>query len=53
MDLGLRPELQGRLDQVAAMVQGEIAPLEAEFHAEVGKGDRWAHTARQAEILDA
>jgi len=52
MDLGLRPEFQERLDRVAAMVRDEIAPCEAEFHAEVGRGDRWALSPRQSEILD-
>src|SRR6056297_2040554 len=52
MDLGLRPEFQERLDRVAAMVRDEIAPCEAEFHAEVGRGDRWALSQRQSEILE-
>jgi acyl-CoA dehydrogenase len=35
------------------MVLDEIAPLDEEFHAEVGKaGDRFVHTPRQLEILD-
>jgi len=52
MELGLRPELQGRLEQVATMVRDEIAPCEAEFHAEVARGDRWALSQRQSEILE-
>ncbi len=52
MDLGLRPEWRARLEQVAAMVRDEIAPCEAEFHAEVARGDRWALSPRQVEILD-
>ena len=52
MDLGLRPALRGRLDRLAAMVRDEIAPLDAEFHAEVATGDRWQFTPRQTEILD-
>jgi acyl-CoA dehydrogenase len=34
------------------MVRDKIMPLEAEFHAEINKGDRWTYTARQAEILE-
>ncbi|MGR3651480.1 MAG: acyl-CoA dehydrogenase family protein [Roseovarius sp.] len=52
MDLGLRPEWRARLEQVAAMVRDEIAPCEAEFHAEVARDDRWALSPRQVEILD-
>ncbi|MEM9496619.1 MAG: acyl-CoA dehydrogenase family protein [Pseudomonadota bacterium] len=33
------------------MVADEIAPFDAEFHAEVARGDRWALTPRQVEIL--
>ncbi|KUP92409.1 acyl-CoA dehydrogenase family protein [Tritonibacter horizontis] len=52
MNLGLKPEVRVLLDRVAAMVRDEITPLEAEYHAEIGKGDRWAYTPRQAEILE-
>src|SRR6056297_2436301 len=52
MDLGLRPEFRARLDRVAAMVRDEIAPCEAELHAEVPRGGRWVLSPRQAEILE-
>ena len=52
MTLGMRPEMRALLDRVAAMVRDEIMPLEAEYHAEIGKGDRWDYTPRQAEILE-
>ncbi|WP_422033561.1 acyl-CoA dehydrogenase family protein [Roseovarius sp.] len=52
MDFSIRPEIRELLDRVAAMVRDEIAPLEAEYHAEIGKGDRWEYTDRQAEILE-
>jgi len=52
MTLGMRPEMRALLDRVAAMVRDEIMPLEAEYHAEIGKGDRWEYTPRQAEILE-
>ncbi|MDA7429335.1 acyl-CoA dehydrogenase family protein [Primorskyibacter aestuariivivens] len=55
MDLGVTERIKPLIDAVRAMVEGEIAPLDAEYHAEVGKhpsGDRFQHTDRQSEILD-
>lgn len=52
MELGLRPEIEELLDRVREMIRDEIMPLEDEYHAEVGKGDRWVYTDRQAEILE-
>ncbi len=52
MDFGIRPEIKDLLAKVTAMVRDEIMPLEAEYHAEIGKGDRWQFTPRQAEILE-
>ncbi|PWE32001.1 acyl-CoA dehydrogenase [Maritimibacter sp. 55A14] len=39
-------------DAVARMVAEEIAPLDAEYLAEVDVGNRWAFTPRQTEILE-
>ena len=52
MNLGLRSEVRLLLDRVVAMVRDDIMPVEAEYHAEIAKGDRWAYTPRQAEILE-
>lgn len=52
MNFGMRDETRALLDRVATMVREEVMPLEAEYHAEIGKGDRWAYTDRQAEILE-
>ncbi|MFV1496583.1 acyl-CoA dehydrogenase family protein [Phaeobacter sp. JH20_02] len=52
MNLGMRSENRALLDRVAAMIRDEIIPMEAEYHAEIGKGDRWQYTDRQAEILE-
>ena len=53
MALGKTERLKPIHEQVARMVAEEIAPLDAEFLAEVGKsGDRWTHTRRQLEIID-
>ena len=52
MNFGMRAETRALLDRVAAMIRDEIMPLEEEYHGEVAKGDRWAYTDRQAEILE-
>ncbi len=52
MDFGMRDETRALLDRVAVMIRDEVMPMEAAYHAEIGTGDRWAYTARQAEILD-
>ena len=52
MDLGLRAESAALLERVKAMIADEIMPLEAEYHAEIGKGERWSYTERQTEILE-
>jgi acyl-CoA dehydrogenase len=53
MALGMTERLKPIHEKVARMVEDEIAPLDAEFLAEVGKdGDRWTYTKRQLEILE-
>jgi acyl-CoA dehydrogenase len=52
MMLGLSPHAATLLEGVTAMVRDEIAPLDAEYFAQVELGDRWQHTARQTEILE-
>ena len=52
MELGLRPENEELLERVREMIRDEIMPLEDEYHDEIGKGDRWTYTPRQAEILE-
>jgi acyl-CoA dehydrogenase len=52
MDFGMRRDKAALLGRVREMVRAEIMPREAEFHAEIEKGDRWAYTQRQAEILE-
>jgi acyl-CoA dehydrogenase len=54
MDLGMSARVRPLAAEVRRMVREEIAPLDAEFHAEVGRhpsGDRFALTERQTEIL--
>ncbi len=52
MSFGLREENRALLQRVADMIRDEIMPLEEEYQAEIGKGDRWQYTDRQAEILE-
>ncbi|MFU8765603.1 MAG: acyl-CoA dehydrogenase family protein [Haliea sp.] len=52
MDLGVSDKLQPLLAQVKAFVAEEIAPVEEEYIAEIGVGDRWQFTARQTEIME-
>ncbi len=52
MSFGLREENRALLQRVADMIRDEIMPLEEEYQVEIGKGDRWQYTDRQAEILE-
>ncbi|ERL98944.1 acyl-CoA dehydrogenase [Rhodobacteraceae bacterium HIMB11] len=55
MDLGISERVAPLIKAVRDMVENEIAPLDAEYHALVGThptGDRFEHTDRQLEILD-
>ena len=54
MDLGMSSRVRPLVEQVRQMVREEIAPLDTDYHAEVGRhpsGDRFAMTDRQVEIL--
>jgi len=54
MDLGMTDRVRPLVDAVRRMVRDEIAPLDAEYHSEVGRhpsGDRFAMTERQVDIL--
>jgi acyl-CoA dehydrogenase len=54
MDLGVSERVKPLIEQVRAMVRDVVMPLEAEYHAEIGKsGDRFAFTDRQTEILES
>lgn len=52
MNFEMRPENRELLTRVAAMIRDEIMPMEEAYHAEIGKGDRWTYTDRQAQILE-
>ncbi len=54
MDLGMTQRVKPLVEQVRRMIEDEIAPLDREFHAEVGRhpGGRFFHTDRQLDILN-
>ncbi|MFN3146811.1 MAG: acyl-CoA dehydrogenase family protein [Paracoccaceae bacterium] len=55
MDLGMTDRVTKLVAEVRQMIETEIAPLDAEYHAEVGRhpsGDRFKLTDRQLAILD-
>ena len=52
MELGPTARLAPIRDAVIQMVQEEIAPLDAEYFAEVHIGDRWEFTPRQSDIIE-
>ena len=53
MDLSMTPRVRPLVEAVRKMVAEDIAPLDAEFHSEVGKaGDRFTYTPRMTEILE-
>ncbi len=55
MDLGMSDRVKPLVEKVRAMVRDEIAPLDAEYEAEIGRhpsGDRFQLTERQTEIMD-
>lgn len=56
MDLGVSDRVKPLVEAVRRMVRDDIAPLDMEYHADVGKhpsGDRFAMTERQVEILNS
>lgn len=56
MDLGVTERVRPLIEKVRHMVETEIAPLDTEYHEEIGRhpsGDRFRHTDRQIEILES
>ncbi len=53
MELGISAKVAPLIDAVRTMVVNEIAPMDAEFRAEIGKtGNRFEYTPRMTEILE-
>ncbi len=52
MDLGISAKVAPLLREVKAFMAQEILPLEEEYLAEIGVGDRWAFTERQIGIME-
>jgi acyl-CoA dehydrogenase len=52
MNLGLSARVEEIRDRIVNLIRSDVIPIEAEYHAEIAKGDRWQFTARQTEIMD-
>jgi acyl-CoA dehydrogenase len=52
MDLGVSERVRPILEAVRTFIAERVLPVDEEFFAEVGKGDRWTLTGRQKDILD-
>ena len=52
MDLGVSKNVAPLLEEVKQFIKSEIAPVEGEYFAEIGVGDRWTFTERQTEIME-
>lgn len=55
MNLGMSERVKPLIEQVRCMIKNDIAPLDEEYHGEVGRapgGDRFVMTKRQLEIMD-
>ena len=52
MDLGLSKARQALLEEAKSFLTTRVMSLEEAYAAEISKEDRWAYTARQAEILE-
>ncbi|MEE4661193.1 MAG: acyl-CoA dehydrogenase family protein [Halieaceae bacterium] len=52
MDLGVSDRVRPILEAVRKFINEDVMPVEEEYLAEIGNGDRWAWTPRQTEILE-
>jgi len=52
MNLGVTDRLRPLLEAVKTFIDERVAPVDAEFLAEVANGDRWSLNERQTEILE-
>ncbi|MEM7691424.1 MAG: acyl-CoA dehydrogenase family protein, partial [Pseudomonadota bacterium] len=52
MDLGVTEKLAPLLARVKEFIDNDILPMEAPYAEEIAKGDRWAFTERQTEIIE-
>lgn len=53
MNLGLSEEMVAIREKIRAFVEEKVEPVQGEYLAEVGVGDRWSHTERQEEIMQS
>jgi acyl-CoA dehydrogenase len=52
MNLGVTERLRPLLDAVRTFIDEQVIPVDEEYLAEIGNGDRWSLNERQTEILE-
>ena len=52
MNLGVTERLQPLLEAVTTFIDERVIPVDEEYLAEVGNGDRWSLNERQTEIME-
>jgi acyl-CoA dehydrogenase len=52
MNLGVTERLRPLLDAVRTFIDEQVIPVDEEFLAEIGNGDRWSLNERQTEIVE-
>ena len=52
MNIGVTDRVRPLLDAVRTFIDERVLPVEEEYLAEIGNGDRWSLNARQTEILE-
>jgi len=52
MDLGISAKVAPLLENVKSFIEKEVLPVEHEYLAEIGVGNRWEFTERQTEIME-
>jgi acyl-CoA dehydrogenase len=52
MNLGISDRVRPLLDEVHSFIAERVVPVDDEFLAEIGRGERWKLTPRQSQILN-
>ncbi|MEZ5504373.1 MAG: acyl-CoA dehydrogenase family protein [Halioglobus sp.] len=52
MDLGISANVAPLLAEVKRFIEAEIQPVEYDYYADIGVGDRWQFTQRQTDIRE-
>ena len=52
MDLGISANVAPLLAEVKQFIEEKILPVEHDYYADIGVGDRWQFTERQTDIRE-